>query len=78
MVRASASSPLPEPPWRMMSPTPTPTNSAPASAAASGWADRSGSMGGNCSHTLYQPDTASVAMMESRMKPPPRKRKASR
>ena len=30
------------------------------------------------SEMMAQPDTASVAMMESRMKPPPRKRKASR
>lgn len=52
IVSASASSPPLEPPWRMMSPTPVPTNSPPRSAARSGYADKSGSMGGNSSQTL--------------------------
>ncbi len=55
IVRARASSPPLEPPWRMIMPTPAPTNIPPKTAAANGYAERSGIIGGNCSHSLKNP-----------------------
>ena len=52
IINAKASSPLLEPPQRIISPTPTPTNIAPKTAAKSGSPLKLGNINGNSSHSL--------------------------